>query len=71
MLNILPVVRGCDNRISTELVHHRRFATREQARRKITEYIEIFYNRIRKQARLGHLSPAAFAQKYYAKQMAA
>lgn len=31
----------------------------------------IFYNRIRKQARLGYLSPAAFSQQYYAKQMAA
>ncbi len=64
-------MESCWGSLKTELVHHRRFATREQARREITEYIEIFYNRIRKQARLGHLSPAAFAQKYYAKQMAA
>ncbi len=35
------------------------------------EYIEIFYNRIRKQARLGYLSPAAFNKQYYANQMAA
>jgi putative transposase len=52
-------------------VHHCRFATREQAKREITEYIEIFYNRIREQARLGHLSPTAFSQQYYAMQMAA
>lgn len=57
--------------LKNELVHHRRFATREQATREITEYIEIFYNRIRKQARLGYLSPAAFSQQYYAKQIAA
>lgn len=57
--------------LKNELVHHRRFATREQAKREITEYIEIFYNRIRKQARLGYLSPAAFNQQYYAKQIAA
>ncbi|MFN9488602.1 MAG: IS3 family transposase, partial [Betaproteobacteria bacterium] len=57
--------------LKTELVHHRRFATRDQAKREITEYIEIFYNRIRKQARLGYLSPAAFNQQYYAVQMAA
>ena len=57
--------------LKNELVHHRRFATREQAKREITEYIEIFYNRIRKQARLGYLSPAAFSQQYYAKQIAA
>jgi putative transposase len=52
-------------------VHHRRFSTREQAQREITEYIEIFYNRIRKQARLGYLSPAALNQKYYAEKIAA
>ena len=57
--------------LKNELVHHCRFATREQAKREITEYIEIFYNRIRKQARLGYLSPAAFAQQYYANQMGA
>ena len=57
--------------LKTELVHHRRFSTREQAQREITEYIEIFYNRIRKQARLGYLSPAAFNQKYYAGKIAA
>jgi transposase InsO family protein len=31
--------------LKTELVHHRRYDTREQARREISEYIEIFYNR--------------------------
>lgn len=48
--------------LKNELVHHRRFATRDQAKREITEYIEIFHNRICKQARLGYLSPAAFSQ---------
>jgi len=57
--------------LKNELVHHRQFVTREQATQEITEYIEIFYNRIRKQARLGYLSPAAFNQKYYAKKIAA
>jgi len=57
--------------LKNELIHHRQFVTGEQAKQKITEYIEILYNRIRKQARLGYLSPAAFSQKYYAKKMAA
>jgi putative transposase len=64
-------MESCWGSLKTELVHHRRFITRGQAKREITEYIEIFYNRIRKQARLGHLSPAAFSQQYYATQMAA
>jgi len=52
--------------LKTKLVHHRRFSSREQAQRETCEYIEIFYNRIRKQARLGYLSPTAFNRKYYA-----
>ena len=63
-------MESCWGSLKTELVHHYRFATREQAKREITEYIEIFYNRVRKQARLGYLSPAAFSQNYYAMQMA-
>ncbi|MCC6921563.1 MAG: IS3 family transposase [Nitrosomonas sp.] len=34
--------------------------TRLQAKEKITEYIEIFYNRQRKQERLSSLSPEEF-----------
>ena len=57
--------------LKTELVHHRRFKTRQQAIQEITEYIEIFYNRQRKQERLGYLSPAQFTQRYYANLAAA
>jgi putative transposase len=57
--------------LKNELVHHRRFVTRKQTKREITEYIEIFYNRQRKQARLGYLSPAAFSQQYHANRLAA
>jgi transposase InsO family protein len=57
--------------LKTELVHHQRYATREQAQRAITEYIEIFYNRQRRHSRLGNLSPAAFAQQWARQQPAA
>jgi putative transposase len=57
--------------LKQELVHHRRYRTRLEAIRDITEYIEVFYNRQRLQARLGFLSPVAFEQKYYAGLMAA
>ena len=57
--------------LKQELVHHRHYASRREAIRDITEYIEIFYNRRRRQARLGFLSPAAFAQRFYAAQLAA
>ena len=57
--------------LKTELVHHRKFKTRQQAIQEITEYIEIFYNRLRKQKKLGYLSPAQFSQRYYANLLAA
>ena len=57
--------------LKNELVHHRRYKTREQAIREITEYIEVFYNRQRRQARLGYLSPAIYERQFYARQVAA
>lgn len=57
--------------LKQELVHHRRYRTRQEAIQDITEYIEVFYNRQRRQARLGFLSPAAYTQKFYAEQLAA
>jgi transposase InsO family protein len=46
--------------IKGELVNHEHYATREQARRSIFEYIEVFYNRQRLHSSLGYMSPAAF-----------
>jgi putative transposase len=57
--------------LKQELVHHRRYRTRLEAIHDITEYIEIFYNRQRRQARLGFLSPVVYEQRYYAGLLAA
>jgi len=57
--------------LKQELVHHRQYSTRREAIRDITEYIEIFYNRQRRQARLGFLSPVNYEQRYYAGLLAA
>jgi transposase InsO family protein len=57
--------------LKNELVHHRRYRTREEAIRDITEYIEVFYNRQRRQAQLGYLSPAAYERLFYQGQLAA
>ncbi len=57
--------------LKSELVHHRRYKTRREAIQEITEYIEIFYNRQRRQAKLGYLSPAAYEQKFYKMQLVA
>jgi len=57
--------------LKQELIHHRRYRTRQEAIGDITEYIEIFYNRQRRQARLGFLSPVVYEQIYYAGLLAA
>jgi transposase InsO family protein len=57
--------------LKQELVHHRRYGSRREAVRDITEYIEIFYNRQRRQARLGFLSPVAYERRFYAGLLAA
>jgi len=57
--------------LKQELIHHRHYRTRQEAIREIREYIEIFHNRQRRQEKLGFLSPAVYAKKYYAGQLAA
>jgi transposase InsO family protein len=46
--------------LKTELIYHGVFRTRDEARRAVCEYIEMFYNRIRRHSTLGYLSPAEF-----------
>jgi len=43
--------------LKNELVHRRRFLTREEARTAIFDYIESFYNRTRLHSSLGYKSP--------------
>ena len=64
-------IEGFWGTMKNELVYHRRYATREQAIGEITEYIEIFYNRQRRQKRLGYLSPVVYEQQHYARKRAA
>ena len=46
--------------LKNDLVHHRRYATREEARREIFEFFEVFYNRQRAHTYLGYRSPVEF-----------
>ena len=46
--------------LKTELLHHRNYATRQQAKTDIFEYIEVFYNNQRLHSALGYLTPMAF-----------
>jgi transposase InsO family protein len=46
--------------LKTELIYQERFATKEDARLKIFDYIEVFYNRKRRHSSLGYKSPLDF-----------
>ena len=48
------------NTLKHELIHRRRFATRAEARTAIFDYMEAFYNRVRRHSALGYKSPLAY-----------
>ena len=54
------VVESFFHTLKVELVHHRRYLTRDEARQDIFEWIEVFYNRQRRHSTLGYRSPAEF-----------
>jgi len=56
------VVESFFHTLKTELVHHECFETREEARRKIFEWIELFYNRQRLHSALGYKTPAQYEE---------
>ena len=51
--------------LKKELVHRRLFVSRADAKTAIAEYIEVFYNRIRRHSTLGYLSPVDFEDRFY------
>lgn len=50
--------------LETELLDRTTFRTRADARLAVFDYIEAFYNRIRRHSALGYLSPAEFERRY-------
>jgi len=50
--------------LKRELVHDERYTTRDQAKASIFEYVEAFYNRVRRHSSLGYLSPAEFERTH-------
>jgi len=57
--------------LKQDMVHHRKYRTRREAMTEIREDIEVFYNRQRRHASLGNLSPAAYWKKHVMRQGAA
>lgn len=50
--------------LKKEIIHWHFYPTRDSARQRVFEYIEIYYNRQRKQKRLGYLSPVEFLNNW-------
>jgi len=51
-------------RLKCEVEAARMFATRDQARAAIFEYLEVFYNRVRRHSSLGFLSPVEYERAH-------
>ena len=51
--------------IKKELIYLEKFKTREEAKKRIYEYIEIFYNRKRIHSSIGYFSPIQYERMYY------
>ena len=49
--------------LKVELVHRHKFRIREEAKRKIFEYVEMYYNRERVHSTLGFLSPFEYERR--------
>jgi len=50
--------------LKKEQVHLQHFKTREQARSNIFDYIEVFYNKVRRHSKINNMSPADFERKW-------
>lgn len=51
--------------IKLEMIYHEHYATRAQAQAAVFEYIEVYYNRQRRNAAIGNLPPAEFRRRFY------
>ncbi len=50
--------------LKTELIYQQCFFTKQQAKTSIFEYIEVFYNKIRRHSSIDYKSPYEFEKKY-------
>nr|WP_144429551.1 IS3 family transposase [Myxococcus hansupus] len=65
------VVESFFSSLKMELVHTRSFRTREEARRALFDYLEVFYNRKRLHSALGYISPVEYERTAEVRRQAA
>lgn len=58
-------MESCFSRFKAELMQDGAFENKEDAQTEIFEYIEMYYNSIRRHSSLNYLSPVKFEQTYY------
>lgn len=56
------------NSLKNERVHGSRYRTRADAKADVFQYIEMFYNRVRRHSTLGQISPERYMQDWLSKQ---
>lgn len=49
--------------IKTELIYTERYATRDVAKQSVFQYIEVYYNRVRRHSAIGSIAPEVFENK--------
>ena len=56
-------MESCLRTLKTELVRHRTYVTRDEAKRDLFSYVEEFYNRRRLHSSLGYRTPVQAEQR--------
>jgi len=46
--------------IKTELIYTERYATRDEAKQSVFQYVEVYYNRVRRHSAIGSIAPVVF-----------
>ena len=60
------VMESFFSRLKVELVYAENYQTAAEAYSSLFEYIEVFYNRVRRHSSLGYISPVQHEENYYA-----
>jgi putative transposase len=58
------VMESFFSRLKVELIYAENYRTVEEARSGIFEYIEMFYNRVRRHSSIGYVSPHVYEQQF-------
>lgn len=58
------VIESFFHTLKTELVFNEKYKTRKEAKQSIFQYIEVYYNRIRRHSAIGSIAPELYERQY-------